>query len=212
MKLYHKNPRRISDKQFSQLAEWLAELGDLSGIVHDLNSDEIVGGNQRGRVFDIDQCEIVLTEQYADPDSQGTLGLGYILWQGNKYAYRQVRWTERQCEKANIVANKAGGTWDFDVLANTFAVDDLLAWGFEPVELGVFGEEIDPNEEWEGMPEFKQSEESTYQSIHVHFATIEDANRFAQLIEQNITEKTKFIWYPAREKTTHADKRYADES
>ena len=46
MKLYHKNPRQITKKQYSDLETWLRELGDLSGIVHDLNSDEIIGGNQ----------------------------------------------------------------------------------------------------------------------------------------------------------------------
>jgi hypothetical protein len=135
MKRYHNNPRRISDKQLADLSTWLAELGDLSGIVHDLNSDQIIGGNQRSKVFDVNACEIVLTEQYANPDEQGTVALGYILWQGNKYAYRQVRWNERQAEKANIVANRAGGEWDFELLSSNFAVDDLLAWGFEPVEL-----------------------------------------------------------------------------
>jgi DNA modification methylase len=48
-----------------------------------------------------------------------------------------VRWDERQAEKANIVANKAGGGWDFDTLANEFDTTDLLEWGFEPFELGI---------------------------------------------------------------------------
>lgn len=70
----------------------------------------------------------------------------------------------------------------------------------------------DPNEHWVGMPEFEHSAESTFQSIHVHFATVEDVNRFAEVIEQTITDKTRYVWYPEREKTTHADKRWADES
>lgn len=135
MKPYAKNPRRISDKQLSDLQQWLAELGDLSGIVHDLNSDQVIGGNQRSRIFSVNACEIVLTEQYSNPDEQGTVALGYIVWQGNKYAYRQVRWTERQAEKANIVANRSGGEWDFELLASNFQTDDLLAWGFEAADL-----------------------------------------------------------------------------
>ena len=62
MKTYHKNPRTIKDKQFADLRAWLLELGDLSGMVHDLNSDEIIGGNQRGRVFDVNECEIDLVD------------------------------------------------------------------------------------------------------------------------------------------------------
>jgi hypothetical protein len=64
MKPYHKNPRRISDKQQGDLATWLLELGDLSGIVHELNSDEIIGGNQRSKIFDINSCKVIMTEEY----------------------------------------------------------------------------------------------------------------------------------------------------
>jgi hypothetical protein len=138
VKTYHKNPRQIKDNQFKDLRAWLLELGDLSGIVHDLNSDEVISGNQRMRAIDIAKCEIVIADGPHDPDAQGTVAHGYVIWQGAKYNYRQVRWTERQCEKANIVANKAGGTWDFDTLANGFEMDDLLEWGFEPEELGMF--------------------------------------------------------------------------
>jgi hypothetical protein len=137
LKTYHKNPRTIKDKQFADLRAWLLELGDLSGIVHDLNTDEVISGNQRMRAIDVAKCEIVLTEGPHDPDAQGTVAHGYVLWQGAKYNYRQVRWDARQCEKANIVANKAGGSWDFDTLANEFDMGDLLEWGFDAEELGV---------------------------------------------------------------------------
>ena len=135
MELYSKNPRQITDKQYTQLKEWLEELGDLSGIVHDLNSDEIVGGNQRSRVIDINNCELVIEHQHETPDSQGTVGMGYVIWNDKRYGYRQVRWTPEQCDKANIVANKAGGEWDWDILANEFDLDDLLDWGFSEREL-----------------------------------------------------------------------------
>lgn len=135
MKPYHKNPRRISDDDLADLRRWLAELGDLSGIVHDLNSDEIIGGNQRGRVFAINECEIDLVDGPHEPDEQGTVAHGFVVWQGKRYAYRQVRWTPRQCEKANIVANKAGGDWDAVILAAEFAAADLVEWGFKDGEL-----------------------------------------------------------------------------
>lgn len=141
MKNYHKNPRQITKKQYSQLEEWLRELGDLSGIVHDLNSDEIIGGNQRGRVFDINKCKVEIIQQLDNPDEQGTVAQGFIIWEGKRYSYRQVRWDEKQCEKANIIANKAGGSWDFDCLANSFEVTDLIEWGFEPFELGIVQDE-----------------------------------------------------------------------
>lgn len=141
MKPYHKNPRQITKRQMDDLGAWLSELGDLSGIVHDLNTDEIIGGNQRGRVFNVNECEVELTDGPHEPDEQGTVSHGFIIWKGKRYAYRQVRWTEKQAEKANIVANKSGGGWDFDTLANEFDAAELIEWGFEPFELGLGGDD-----------------------------------------------------------------------
>jgi len=143
MKTYHKNPRQITRKQMENLKDTLSELGDLSGIVHDLTSDEIVGGNQRGRALDVNTCEIELTHESDVPDEQGTVALGFIVWKGKRFSYRQVLWTPAQCEKANIVANKAGGYWDFDILANEFDMPDLLDWGFEACEFHVDGDKGD---------------------------------------------------------------------
>ena len=158
MKLYSKNPRQITDKQQDQLREWLEELGDLSGIVHDLNTDEIVGGNQRSRVINVNECEIELLVTNEEPDAQGTVAHGFIVWEGNRYSYRQVKWTPKQCEKANIVANKAGGEWDWDILANEFEMPDLLDWGFKEGELGLVGI---------GSPDFPEYDENAADDVEM---------------------------------------------
>ena len=56
MQQYSKNPRKISESQLEQLKQNIQELGDLSGIVHDLNTDEIISGNQRSKVININEC------------------------------------------------------------------------------------------------------------------------------------------------------------
>ena len=132
---YHKNPRTLSKRQFELLERDLKELGDLSGIVHDQNTNEIIGGNQRSIVFE--DAEIVIEKTYDKPTKTGTIAEGYVIWNDERYSYRQVKWTKKQSEKANIVANKAGGTFDFDILANEFELDDLLDWGFLDGELGI---------------------------------------------------------------------------
>ena len=137
MKHYFKNPRQITQKEFQDLAYSLRKFGDLSGIVHDLNSDEIIGGNQRITIFGMSQDSIVIEERMDPPDEQGTVARGYFLWEGHKYTYREVRWSPEYCEEANIRANKAGGTWDFDILANQFDLPDLLKWGFKEQEFQI---------------------------------------------------------------------------
>lgn len=139
MKAYEHNPRQITAKRFTRLQDTLQRLGDLSGIVLDLNTDQIVGGHQRIRAmfgeeageFKIEGSDIEPTEQYPYPDKQGTVTHGFILWHGFRYAYREVRYTDEQFREANIAANLGAGAWDFDVLANSFEIDDLKDWGFD---------------------------------------------------------------------------------
>jgi hypothetical protein len=217
MKQYHKNPRQISKKQFAKLEESLKELGDLSGIVHDLNSDEIIGGNMRSRVFDVNQCEIKIDRQYDQPNKQGTVAVGYVIWEGEEHKYRQVRWTAKQCELANLAANNLGGEWDMTELSSWSAA--TLNWaGFDEEKLRQWGQNysglkgfiesenpLDYEKEWEGMPEFENKDLSAYKSIHVNFACQADYDAFSELIGQKLTEKTRSIWYPPAEKINMRD-------
>lgn len=131
MEKYHKNPRKIGDEKREKLKANLFELGDLSGVVHDLNSDEIIGGNQRSEIFDINHADITIIKQFERPTAQGTVALGYISWKGEMFSYRQVRWTKEQCEKANITANALGGEFDFEMLMNEFNPEDFKEWGVD---------------------------------------------------------------------------------
>ena len=135
MKTYHKNPRKLTDRQFKLLKRDLKKLGDLSGVVHDKNSDEIISGNQRSKIFEINKCKIEITREYKKPTRTGTIAEGYIIYQDEKFSYRRVDWNSEQCERANIVANKAGGEFNFEEFADDFDTDDLIYWGFDEKEL-----------------------------------------------------------------------------
>lgn len=134
MKEYHKNPRKITDQELKQLAENIQELGDLSGIVHDITTDEIIGGNQRSKVIDINNCKVEIVKKLEEPDKWGTIAYGYVIWENQKLNYRQVVWDDKQREKANITANKLGGNFDLTLLKN-FARENLIDWGFDSSEL-----------------------------------------------------------------------------
>lgn len=150
VKQYHKNPRKISEKQFADLRDSLQELGDLSGIVVNVTTNEVLSGNQRSSVFDINECEIVRTEVFKQPDEQGTVALGYVIWREKKYSYREVKWDEKTCERAVIVANKLGGEWD-NILLAEFEASDLLDWGFTDTEIANM--EVKNLDETEGAKE-----------------------------------------------------------
>ena len=102
--------------------------------------------------------------------------------------------TEKEREKLTVYLHKgAAGEWDFDLLSE-FNVDELLEWGFKPFELGIQSD-IDPNAEWEGMPEYENSAKAI-KTLYIHFETENDIRDFENLIGQKIGDKTKYIWYP----------------
>lgn len=134
MRRYKNNPRQITKKAFTKLGETLDEFGDLSIIVHDLNSDQIVGGNQRSTVFgglDVSKIEPVIMQRFDPPTRAGTVAIGYIVWNGEPFLYRAVRWDEEQCAVANIKANSGGaGQWDADLIAG-WPVETLTKAGWD---------------------------------------------------------------------------------
>lgn len=68
------------------------------------------------------------------------------------------------------------------------------------------------DELWDGMPEFKHEDQTSFKAIIVHFATPEDYAAFSKLIGQRLLEDTRSIWYPPAEIGRYSDKVYATES
>lgn len=138
LKAYHKNPRKMGKEEFQLLAASLKEFGDLSGIVLNVKTGELVGGNQRTNFFKDPEsgAKLVVTERFETPSPTGTVAIGHVLYNGERYSYREVDWDEKREERANVLANKVSGTWDFDILANAFDVDMLLQSGWKASELG----------------------------------------------------------------------------
>ncbi len=138
MKHYHKNPRKITKTQMDNLKRDLREYGDLSGIVHNISTDELIGGNQRSEAMDgiiSGLLQPVIVKEYNKPTRAGTVAIGFYEWHGEQYVYRRVDWDTETAELANLIANKAGGSWDWDILADNFDIDTLFDAGFSEDEL-----------------------------------------------------------------------------
>lgn len=144
MKHYQNNPRKISKKELRQLRADLEELGDLGGFVHNLETDEFVGGNQRSEAIPgviSGKLQPIVTQRYDPPNAQGTVAVGFIEWQGEQFKYRAVRWDDATARRANIRANKAGGDWDWDALS-AWDASELTAWGFDSDTLKDWGSNV----------------------------------------------------------------------
>jgi len=169
---YVGNPRQITDKQAKDLKASLERFGIADPMI--INTDNtIIGGHQRKKILE--------TLMGHDPDYEIDVRLP-----DRELSIDEVR-------ELNIRLNKNMGEWNFDILANEFEIDNLTVWGFEKWELGLPEADIEVDDIWRGMPEFEQKDLSPIKTIMIHFASMDDIAKFAELIEQNITPKTRSI-------------------
>ena len=111
------NPRQLSDDQYKHLKDSISRFGLVDPIIINKNKDRkgiIIGGHQRVKVA-------------------RTMGIKEVPCVEIDLVYDKER-------ELNVRLNKNTGSWDFDVLANTFDIDELLDWGFEEKELDLFNE------------------------------------------------------------------------
>lgn len=111
------NPRTISKHDFHSLKKSISELGDLSGLVFNSRTGNIVGGHQRREAYQELGGKIEITKELDKPNSVGTIALGYVTIGDEQYAYRVVDWDEKKEKLANLAANRIQGEWDDDKLA-----------------------------------------------------------------------------------------------
>ena len=114
------NPRQISKKQYNDLKDSIVKFGVVDPII--INKDfTVIGGHQRLQV-----CKEL---KYKDIDCV-VLDL-----------------TKEEERELNIRLNKSGGSFDLDILANEFEIEELKDWGFKEIELGLNIDKIDIEEE-----------------------------------------------------------------
>lgn len=134
-----RNPRRITDEKKEMLKTALMQFGDISGIVFNKRTNQLVGGHQRKDALGDGVIEIVKT--YEEPTKTGTVSEGFVVMQdGEKFIYREVDWDEKTEIAANIAANKGAGEWDYGLLTEYLneldhANVDLNLTMFDQVEI-----------------------------------------------------------------------------
>jgi hypothetical protein len=148
----------------------------------------IIGGHQRYKIW----------KENAKKSNIESITIPCVVLDLNKEQEREL----------NIRLNKSGGEWDMDILANEFDIEELKEWGFKDIEFGFNIDKINHDKEWEGMPEFKQDDKMPLRQIIISFDSQDDIKNFSELLNQNITDKTKSLWYPKKEKNVLKNKGY----
>lgn len=181
-----KNPRKITPKKLAQLKKALAEFGDLSGIVFNRKTGQLVCGHQR--IKSLSDAEVHITETYKKPTKTGTVAEGHVLLGKEKFAYREVSWDIGKEKAANIAANKGAGEWDEDLLTDWMKdLDDL---NFD-LELTMFDEDerldfFDDGSDEKPKKGKKENEGRVSSSAVKQFQltfTEENADEFVKLVE-----------------------------
>ena len=105
------NPRQLSKDQFKKLRESLDEFGFVDPVIVNKRNNVIVGGHQRVKVW-------------ADLKNETVP----VFW---------VDLDDKKERELNIRLNANTGSWDTDILANEFSVEELGDWGFDMDLLGI---------------------------------------------------------------------------
>ncbi len=140
------NPRKITPKKLDDLGKSMKEFGDLSGIIKNIRTGNLIGGHQRLKHFD---PEWSITKR-KHTDDTGTVAVGEIDSPFGIWAYREVDWPEDREKTANIAANKHGGEFDMSALKSLVfelkdSDTDIKLTGFDD---GEFEKLITSEKEW----------------------------------------------------------------
>lgn len=194
-----KNPRKITDKNRERLRQAYLKHGDLGGIVFNRRTGNLVGGHQRSSVLPGD-AKIKIAEKFDKPTKTGTVALGFIEIEDERYSYREVDWSEEQEAEAMIAANSVAGEWDRELLSVLAADFKELDWSLtdfpelaplEPIaatEPQEAEEEIESDEEYvANTPETTESIGSTIQQ------EIEKENAFESVNETTEVKDKRII-------------------
>lgn len=117
---YEKNPRILNNKQKKDLTNSLKKFGLVEVPIVDIDNT-LIAGHQR--------CEIMMEIEGGDYEIDVRIP--------------DRKLTEKEFEEYLIRSNKNTGSWNWDILNDSFESIDLIDYGFEPFEVEVDKANID---------------------------------------------------------------------
>jgi hypothetical protein len=185
LKPWAKNPR-INDKAAEKLSKLIERFGFVNPIICDKDGTVRAGHTRLKAALKLGLEQVPVIYKDFSNDSEA---MAFALADN-----KSNEWAE----------------WDFPKLDTV--LDDLKIEDFDLSIIGMnIGQPDNPNDEWEGMPEFENHPKAA-RTIHVHFENLEDANSFARIIGQKISEKTSSIWYPEKQRRDMSGVYFENES
>jgi len=116
--------------------------------------------------------------------------------------------TEEQKKEFIVKDNVGFGEWDWAMLGNEWNTIKITEWGLDVWENQDDKNELDAELEWTDMPEFNQENKMPTRQLIVSFKNEDDVKSFSKLLNQQITDKTKSLWFPEVKDVKQFDKTY----
>ena len=133
------NPRKLSDKQRTELKDSLTRFGFVDPVLVNINEERkniIIGGHQRKSVW----------------EEMGNKTIPCI----------ELDLTLDQEKELNVRLNKSGGDFDMEMLEEHFDTDDLVSFGFDAVD---FDDDVDLLEAEEEFPDLGDGADSPIKTM-----------------------------------------------
>lgn len=188
---------KIINKKVSDLIKY-----ELNNKIHNENQINLIANSIKEFWFKnpiiIDKNNIIIAWHWRLEASQK-------LWLNDIPCIIADDLTDIQIKKYRLLDNKLAELAENNIENIKLELDEL-----QDIELNelFFNEQIDINKTWEWMPEFNQEDKTAYKSIIIHFKWENEYKDFSKLINQNLTDKTKSVWYPKIEIEKYIDKVY----
>lgn len=212
------NYNRHSPENVALLASQILAVGFTAPFLVDAKTRMIAAGHRR-------RLALLKLREEGHPEPDG-------VQPGWCVPCRVGEWTELQRLKVLIGDNVDPARLDYDgerlteLLGVLAEQGELGGSGYSDERLAELVEElaaeqagagrgsgagVDPNSEWDGMPEFVQDDMTPHRTLHVHFADEAAVQDFQRLIEQEFSPEARYIFHPRQARESFTGLRYADE-
>lgn len=191
IKPYAHNPRDHSFDQIKKIALSIQNFGFAQPIVIDESNTILVGHGRYKAAQSLELTEVpcIVVKNLSESGKKAYRILDNKIQNESTWNFANL--------ETELSALKDTG-FDFDI----FGLNELVALLGEPLT------EVDRNEEWKGMPEFKHRDLEPHHTMRIYLDSVDQLPALSEILDQKLTPDTKSVWYPKQEKEDVKGKAY----
>lgn len=190
-----RNPNKHPTTQVEMLAKIIMNQGWRAPVTVSRRSGFIVRGHGRyeaAKLMQVEEVPVDYQNYASDAEEWADLIADNRIAELSRMDHSGLK---------DLLTEIDSGAFDMDLTGfDMGSLEDLMTRGMPPAN--------DPDEEWEGMPDFDQQDKTPFRSLIVHFVDEEGVADFKKVVGQDFSDLAKFIYHPEAEIDHVADKRW----